>query len=86
MWARIGLIYKTRYLNKSLRIYHYDGGISLLRIPDKTQGHYNNLVGNKYFLDENLNHFFWNPKYFFNLILKFIISGIELDYSPVFLI
>ena len=86
LWARIGLIYKTRYINKSLGIAHNDAGESLLRISDKTKGHYNNLVGNKYFLDENLNHFFWNPKYFFNLILKFIISGIELDYSPVFLI
>ncbi len=83
LWARIGRKYKTRYINKGLRIYHYDGGESLLRITDKKKGHYNNLVGNKYFLDENLDHFFWNPKYFFNLILKFVISGIELRISTI---
>ena len=81
LWARIGRKYKTRYINKSLRIYHLDGGESLSRIQDKAKGHYNNLVGTKYFLDENLDYFFWNPKYFFNLILKFIISGIEMKFS-----
>lgn len=82
LWAKIGRSYKTRYINKSLRIYHFDGGDSLMRIQDKTKGHYNNLVGTKYFLDENLDYFLWNPKYFFNLVLKFIISGIELKFSP----
>jgi len=86
LWARIGRKYKTRYINKVLRIYHFDGEDSLMRIMDKSKGHYNNLVGNKYFLDENLDHFFWNPKYFINLILKFIISGIELKRSPLELI
>lgn len=81
LWARIGRKYKTRYINNKLRIYHYDGGDSLMRIHDKTQGHYNNLVGNMYFLDENLDYFFWNPKYFIHLILKFVISGIELKFS-----
>lgn len=83
LWARIGRKYKTRYLNKILRIYHFDGGDSIMRTQDKTKGFYNNLVGQKYFLDENLDHFFCNPKYFFNLILKFIISGIELRISPL---
>ena len=86
LWARIGRKYKTRYINKMLRIYHYDGGDSLIRIQDKTKGHYNNLVGSMYFLDENLDYFLWNPKYFIHLILKFIVSGIELDYSPVFIL
>jgi len=86
LWARIGRKYKTRYINKALRIYHFDGGDSLMRITDKSKGHYNNLVSRKYFLDENLDHFFWNPPYFFNLILKFTISGIELKRSPFELI
>jgi len=85
-WARIGRKYKTRYLNKVLRIYHLDGGESLSRINDKTKGHYNNLVSEKFFLDENLSYFFWNPKYFINLTLKFIVSGIELGYSPLFML
>jgi len=85
-WARLGKHYKTRYINKKLRIYHYDGGDSLLRIEDKTKGHYNNLVGSKYFLDENLDYFSYNPKYFINLILKFIVSSIELGLSPLFIL
>lgn len=83
LWARIGRKYKARYLNKGLRIYHFDAGESYMRTTDKTKAHYNNLVFNKYFLDENLDHFFWNPKYFFNLILKFIVSSIELKISPI---
>ncbi len=75
LWARIGRRYKTRYINKPLRIYHVDATNSILRNNDAIRNHYNNLVGQKYFLDENLNYFFWNPKYFFNLILKFIISS-----------
>ena len=86
LWARIGRKYKTRYIDKYLYIAHYDGGESLLRIQDKTKGHYNNLVGNMYFLDENLDYFFWNPKYFIHLILKFIISGIELNFSSLALL
>lgn len=82
LWARIGRKYQTRYLNIYLCIVHYDANNSLLRIKDINKGHYNNLVNQKYFLDENLDYFFWNPKYFFNLILKFIVSSIELNKSP----
>lgn len=82
-WARIGRKYKTRYLNKPLLIVHYDGAGSLLRETNQNQILFNNLVGNKYFLDENLAYFFWNPKYFFNLILKFIVSGVALGFSPI---
>ncbi len=85
-WARLGRRYKTRYINKGLRIYHYDAGESLLRISDKTKGHYNNLASNRFFLDENLDHFLSNPKYFINLILKYAISGIELDFSPLYVL
>jgi glycosyltransferase involved in cell wall biosynthesis len=83
LWARIGKKYKTRYLNKGLRLYYFDGGDSLLRITDKVKGHYNNLAGQKYFLDENLEYFLWNPRFFFNLILKFIISGIAVKNTPL---
>jgi len=65
-----------------LRVYHFDGGESLMRVQDNKKALYNNIVSHKYFLDENLDYFFWNPKYFFNLILKFIISQIELRISP----
>jgi glycosyltransferase involved in cell wall biosynthesis len=82
LWARIGKKYKTRYINKKLRIYNLDGGESLLRMSDITRAHYNNIVGQKFFLDENLDYFFWNPKYFIHLIIKVIVSGIALKKSP----
>jgi len=85
-WARIGRKYKTRYINKGLRIYNYDAGESLLRISDKKKGHFNNLASNRFFLDENLDHFNNNPKYFINLILKYIISGVELGFSPLYVL
>ncbi len=81
-WARIGRKYKTRYINKGVRIYHYDASESLLRIKDKKKGHYNNLVGTKFFLDENLDYFLWDPKFFINPLLKLIVSGIELNIKP----
>jgi glycosyltransferase involved in cell wall biosynthesis len=82
MWARIGKWFKTRYLNKCLRVYYKDSGDSLMRITASNKIFYNNLISNKYFLDENLEYFWWNPHYFLNLILKFIISGIALKKSP----
>lgn len=85
LWARMGRKYKTRYINRVLRIYHLDGGDSILRVTNKSRGFYDNLVGHKYFLDENLDQFFMNPKYFINPILKFIVSSIELNYSPSFI-
>lgn len=86
LWARVGKHYKTRYINKNLRIYNHDGGESLTRIEGKTKGYYNNIVGSKYFVDENLDYFFYNPKYFINLILKMIVSTIELGLSPLLIL
>jgi len=81
-WARIGRKYKTRYLNNSVVKVHYDGGESLLRAQNKSQLLYNIIVSTKYFLDENFDYFFWNPKYFINPLIKFIITGVELSISP----
>lgn len=82
LWARISRKYKTRYINKCTRIYHIDGGDSLQRSKNDELLHYNNIVACKYFLDENIDYFFWNPKYFLNLLLKLIISSVELKMSP----
>jgi glycosyltransferase involved in cell wall biosynthesis len=79
LWARLGKKYKTRYLNKSLRIYHVDSNNSLLRNQLEERTHYNLAVSIKYFLDENLSYFFWNPSYFIRLAIKFIISGFALN-------
>ena len=82
LWARLEKKYKTRYINRPLRVFYLDGGDCLLCIKDKTKEHYNKHFRNKYFLDENLNYYFWNLKIYFNLILKFIISSIGLKISP----
>ncbi len=74
-WARLGKKYKSRYLNAALRIYHLDGGSSIIRNSAQQTVFYNTIVGNKYFLDENVDYFFWRPKYFFNMLLKFGICG-----------
>lgn len=83
LWARIGRKYKTRYLNKYLRIYHLDAGESLLRMSRSDVFFYNNLVGNKYFIEENLSYIHYQPIYFFNLLIKLLISSIELRISPI---
>jgi glycosyltransferase involved in cell wall biosynthesis len=80
-WSRLGRKYTTRYLNNALRIYYVDAADSWLRKPKEKDFFYNELVGYKYFLDENVDYFLWNPKYFFNLLLKFGISGFILDVS-----
>lgn len=81
-WSSIGRKFKTRYINKILLTVCFDGGSSLLR-ESKGNGHYINIAVNSlYFLDENLGFFWWNPKYFFNLNLKLIISGLIIKESP----
>ena len=77
LWARLGRKYKTRWINQVLRIYHTDAETRLSTLNNKNM-FYKNLVGTKFFVDENIKYFFWKPKYFLNLILKFSISGINL--------
>lgn len=82
LWSSIGRKYKTRYINKVLLTQFFDGEGSLLR-EIKDNGHYINIAVNSlYFLDENLDFYWWNPTYFFNLILKLIISGLIIKESP----
>jgi glycosyltransferase involved in cell wall biosynthesis len=85
-WSKIGRKYKTRYINKSLLIVHFDGDESLMRSKNFKKKHYNSIVFIKYFLDENLQYYFWNKKYFTNLVIKFIVSGIELGFSPLYVL
>jgi glycosyltransferase involved in cell wall biosynthesis len=80
-WARLGKQFKTRYLNISLRIYHVDAGISIMRGPRQEVFFYDAIVGSKYFLDENIEYFFWRPKYFFNLLIKYGVSKFILNIS-----
>jgi len=82
-WARIGKRYKTRYLNKKLRTMHLEGEERISRITNIEQICYNFLANYLIFLDENLDHYYWNIRYFQSLILKFVISGIVLKISPL---
>ena len=81
-WARVGKKYKTRYLNKKLRTMHLEGEDRISRIKNIEQVCYNFLANYLIFLDENLDHYLWNIRYFQSIILKFIISGIVLGISP----
>lgn len=77
----------TRYLNTVVQTVYLDAPFSSLRsIKTDSTKFWRVILDNKYFLDENLNYFFWRPKYFIHLILKFIISGIELKFTPVFIV
>jgi glycosyltransferase involved in cell wall biosynthesis len=77
----------TRYLNTAVQIVYTDAPFSSLRSMISYSNKFMKvIIDNKYFLDENLDYFFWNPRYFIHLILKFIISGIEERYSPVYLL
>lgn len=73
-WAAIGRRYKTRLLNKIGCIYYLDGEGSLLR-EKKNEKHYiNDMVNHLYFLNENIQFFFWNPVFFIKFIIKYIIA------------
>lgn len=79
--ARLGRKYKSHLINQVLRVVHYDGGNSLLRMKDLTKLHYNSVVSSFFFLNENLDYFSWNKKYFINELLRFSISTIAVKIS-----
>gem|GEM_PF-2554377 len=66
---------KTRYINKTLQLIYFDAPFSSLRSMNSyTNKFWKVLIDNTYFLNENIDHFFWNPGYYIRLILKLIIS------------
>ena len=81
-WASIGRKYKTRYINKILLTVFLDGEDRLSRKINGNGYYLNIAVNNLYFLDENIGFFWWNPNYFFNMVLKLIISGLIIKVSP----
>ena len=72
--ARLGRKYKSRLINKVLGIVHYDAIDSLSRTKDITNLHYNSIVGNYFFLNENMDYYSWNRKYFIHSLLRFSVS------------
>ena len=72
-WARINT--RIRYLNQELRIYHIDAQNSVMRNTVNETGYYDDIILAKYFLSENMRHFFKRPSYFISLCLKYIVAG-----------
>jgi len=74
---RIGRKCLTRYIKSVVQIVYVDAPFSSLRsMTEYKNKFWKVILDNKYFLDENINYFFWNPKYFINLALKLTISCI----------
>lgn len=65
IWSALGRNYSTRLLNKVGRVVHTDAQNSILR-NDKvfTENYINICANNLYFIDENMDYFMWNPRYF----------------------
>jgi hypothetical protein len=73
--------YKARMINKISRIYHYDAEECMSRLPNIKKMMYNDIVSNRFSLDKAVSYFFYNPKYFISMILKFSIATIALKLS-----
>lgn len=69
IWANIGKKYQTRILNKTGLCVYLDAANSILR---GKPNYYTGLVGSYYFVEENINYFWWNPKYFSGEVAHFI--------------
>jgi len=72
-WARIRT--RTRYLNRDLRIYHVDAENSVMRNTVKETGYYDDIIFSRFFLAENMGHFFKRPWYYISLCMKYIVAG-----------
>jgi glycosyltransferase involved in cell wall biosynthesis len=65
--SRIGRQCNTRFINKIVQVVYLDAPFSILRPKEKQTNRFLKvLVDTKYFLDENIDYFFWNPKYYIN--------------------
>lgn len=74
-FPRISRKCKTRYINKPLQIIYFDAPFSSLRSMNTYENKFwKVIIDNKYFLDENIQYFFWQPGYYVRLILKLLIS------------
>jgi glycosyltransferase involved in cell wall biosynthesis len=78
-WARIGRVYKTRFVNHVWRRYFVDEEDSIMHIDDRKQWHgYLSLI---YTLNEQLDYFWYAPRAFFRHAIGVIRYGLALDES-----
>lgn len=68
IWSALGRKYSTRLLNKIGRKVYYDADNSILRQGASIEMGggkcLNNSANSLYFIDENIDYFHWNPRYF----------------------
>ena len=86
IWSALGRRYSTRLLNKVGRVVHTDALNSILRNDKVFTANYMNICGNNlYFVDENMDYFMWNPKYFLGHYRRLIkaMKSAGLSFSQV---
>lgn len=77
-WARAARHHDTLFLNAFLRVYHFDGDNSYCRgfnlgRPDRF---YNNIVADRYFVQENLDHFRSWPQHFVKAMIRYTSNSL----------
>jgi len=75
-WSSLGRKYQTRYLSKSLKC-----KIDSQSLEQKTVNVYNTFVANYYFLVENIDYYFYSPKYYSGVVYSFIMASLKLNLS-----
>lgn len=80
-WSSLGRKYQTRYLNKILKC-----KIDSVSLDKKSSNDYNTFVSGYYFLVENIDFFFYSPKYYTGVILSFISASTKLNLSLNYLL
>ena len=74
-WGRAARKYKTLFINEVVRIYHLDGGNSICRSNDLKR-FYRDIVGDKYFIEENIDYFRQWPWFFLRSMLRFTSNSL----------
>ncbi len=74
LWSSIGLKYKTRYLNRTLKIV-----IGNHFIDNTKSEKLSNVFGIVYFLNKNIKFFLYNPKYFIYQYYHLSLLSIKLN-------
>jgi glycosyltransferase involved in cell wall biosynthesis len=82
-WARAARKYDTRFVNEAVRVYHFDGPNSYCRGFNlhNLDRFYNNIVGDMYFVDENIDFLHKRPIWFFQAMLRYIANSFTVKHG-----
>ena len=72
-WARVGRKYETLIVNEAIRIYNSDSADGYINSTKQKNWYYSEIVFNLIFLNENIQFFKLNQRYFINIILKTLV-------------